>query len=230
MVHTQRQWLFEWRATYVSSLRAKFILAPFGIWNWVWPSMNGYRMFFDQTSTLPPSMHRKLTKHERCCMQNNQLPTDSHVELEENYNACWLLRGLSSFLNLLMDLDGTGGQIWSYGTPGCKIIPICRCEKRCRLYPCVEVPQHRTCSKPVAWSECYCWPFCELTHALPHPGYHKTIWICFSFLATWLCLLAASYRYLYVTHGRYRWIVRAGRLSNGSPKSQGSRKEGEGFV
>ena len=124
---------FEWRATYISSLRTKLTLAHLGIPSWVWPSMNGYKMFFDQTSTQPPSMHRKRTKHERCCMQNNQLPTDSHVELEENCNACWLLRGLSSFLNLFIILDGTGGHIWSYETPGCKILPIRRCEKRCRL-------------------------------------------------------------------------------------------------
>ena len=32
-------------------------------------------MLFVQTSTLPPRMHPKLTKHERCCLQNNQLLT-----------------------------------------------------------------------------------------------------------------------------------------------------------
>jgi hypothetical protein len=39
-------------------------------------------MFFVQTSTLPPRMHQKLTKHGRFCKQNNQLPTKSHVELK----------------------------------------------------------------------------------------------------------------------------------------------------
>ena len=35
---------------------------------WVWPLMNQYRMLFVQTSTpLPPSMHRKLPEHWRCC-------------------------------------------------------------------------------------------------------------------------------------------------------------------
>jgi hypothetical protein len=29
-------------------------------------------------------MHKKLTKHERFCKQINQLPTKSHVELEDN--------------------------------------------------------------------------------------------------------------------------------------------------
>jgi hypothetical protein len=51
---------------------------------WVWPSMNRYRMFFIQTSTLPPGMHQKLTKHGRFCRQNNQLPTKTHVELKDN--------------------------------------------------------------------------------------------------------------------------------------------------
>ena len=41
-------------------------------------------MFYVQTSTLPPRMHQKLTKHERFCKQNNQLPTKTHVELKDN--------------------------------------------------------------------------------------------------------------------------------------------------
>jgi hypothetical protein len=48
--------------------------------------MNRYRMFFVQTSTLPPRMHQKLTKPGRFCKQNNQLPTKSHVELKDNSN------------------------------------------------------------------------------------------------------------------------------------------------
>ena len=51
---------------------------------WVWPSMNRYIMFFVQTFTRPPNMHLKLTKHGRFCKQNNQLPTKSHDELEDN--------------------------------------------------------------------------------------------------------------------------------------------------
>ena len=62
---------FKWRATYYGRLRAKLILAPLGMPKWVWPSMNPQRMFLVQTSTLPPSMDRKLTKRERWCMQNN---------------------------------------------------------------------------------------------------------------------------------------------------------------
>ena len=55
--------------------------------------MNQYRMFFVQTSTRPPNMHQKLTKHGRFCKQNNQLPTKSRDELEYNsivYDfRCW---------------------------------------------------------------------------------------------------------------------------------------------
>jgi hypothetical protein len=40
-------------------------LAPLGMPKWIRPSMDQYSMFFVQTSTLPPSMHRKLTKHGR---------------------------------------------------------------------------------------------------------------------------------------------------------------------
>jgi hypothetical protein len=39
---------------------------------------------FSSNSTLPPRMHQKLTKHGRFCKQNNQLPTKSHDELEDN--------------------------------------------------------------------------------------------------------------------------------------------------
>jgi hypothetical protein len=46
--------------------------------------MNQYRMFFVQTSTPLPRMHQKLTKHGKFCKQNNQLPTISHDELEDN--------------------------------------------------------------------------------------------------------------------------------------------------
>ena len=76
-------WRFEQR-TYIGSWRAKLILAPLGTPKWVWSSMNWYRMLFVQTSTLPPRMHHKHTKHGRFCKQNNELPTKSHVELEDN--------------------------------------------------------------------------------------------------------------------------------------------------
>ena len=72
-----------WSATYHNLLRVKLILAPLGIPKWVWPSMNRFRKFFIWTSTLPSSIHRQLTKHRWCCMQNNQLPTKSHVELKD---------------------------------------------------------------------------------------------------------------------------------------------------
>ena len=72
------------RASYYSSMKAKLIFALLGRPTWVWPSMDRYRMYFSCTSTLHPTMHQKHTKHGRCCMQTNQLPTTSHVELENN--------------------------------------------------------------------------------------------------------------------------------------------------
>jgi hypothetical protein len=47
-------------------------LACLEMLKWVWPFMNQYRMVFVQTSTPPPHMHQKLTKHGRFC---KQLPT-----------------------------------------------------------------------------------------------------------------------------------------------------------
>ena len=61
-------------------------------------------MFFVQTSSLPPNMHQKLTEHGGCFMQNNQLPTRSHVELEDTL-FCW--RCVSYVTGLVM-LDGYG--------------------------------------------------------------------------------------------------------------------------
>ena len=78
---------FECWATYFMRFHwgPKLILAPLGMPTWVWPPMNWYRMFvFIQTFTLPPSVHRKLTEHRRCWMDNNKLSTKSHVELEDN--------------------------------------------------------------------------------------------------------------------------------------------------
>ena len=51
---------------------------------WVWPSMNWYRMFFGQTSTLPPSMHQKLSKHGRYRMKNNDLLAKGYAELDDS--------------------------------------------------------------------------------------------------------------------------------------------------
>ena len=47
--------------------------------------MNRWRTFLVQSSRLPSSMQQKLAKHGRCCMQNNQLPTQIHVELQDKY-------------------------------------------------------------------------------------------------------------------------------------------------
>lgn len=40
-------------------------------------------MVFVQISTPPQSMHQKLTKHGRCCMQINRLLFKSHVGLKD---------------------------------------------------------------------------------------------------------------------------------------------------
>jgi hypothetical protein len=61
--------------------------------------MNRYRMFFVQTSTLPPRMHHKLTKHGRFCKQNNQLPTKSHVEFKDN-----------SIISLILSFGALSGE------------------------------------------------------------------------------------------------------------------------
>jgi hypothetical protein len=55
---------------------------------WVSPSMIRYRMLFVQTSKHAPKTYQKLSEHERFCMQNNQLPTKSHVKLEDNCIVC----------------------------------------------------------------------------------------------------------------------------------------------
>ena len=81
-----RKSVFEFE--YFGSLRARLILAKKCLTHfctWVWSSMNWYEMFIVQTSTLPPSMYRKFTKHVRFCMRNNQLSPKSYVELEGNF-------------------------------------------------------------------------------------------------------------------------------------------------
>jgi hypothetical protein len=83
-------WRFEHRTFYIGSWRTKLILTLLGMPKWVWSSTNQYRMFYVQTSTLPPHMHQKLTKHVRFCKQNNQLPTKTHVELKDNSNVAKL--------------------------------------------------------------------------------------------------------------------------------------------
>ena len=45
-----------------------------------WPSVNRYKVFFVQTSRLPPSIHQKLNQYGRCCVEINKLPTNGLVE------------------------------------------------------------------------------------------------------------------------------------------------------
>lgn len=58
---------------------------------WKFPTMSQYKMLFVQTSTLPPSGHRKLTEHGKFCKENNELPTKSCVELEDKSNVLYLI-------------------------------------------------------------------------------------------------------------------------------------------
>jgi hypothetical protein len=79
---------FEWWATCFGLLRAKLILTPLGMSNWVWPLTNWYRISFNQPFTLPLNIHQNLTEHRRCCMPNNQPLTKSHIEIENNSLMC----------------------------------------------------------------------------------------------------------------------------------------------
>lgn len=64
---------------------------------WVWPS-NTYRTFSIQISSLPPSMHQKLTGHGRFCMQNNLTP---------DQKLCWF-KGtvvMGSFIEIIHNIQ-----------------------------------------------------------------------------------------------------------------------------
>ena len=56
--------------------------------------MNQYSMLFVQTYTPALSMHQKLTKHEKSCMQNDQLPTCIAFKLNENSDLNTMMSGL----------------------------------------------------------------------------------------------------------------------------------------
>ena len=49
--------------------------------------MSQYRMVFFQTPMLTPIIHWRLTEHGNICMQINQLPTKTLVELQDNSNS-----------------------------------------------------------------------------------------------------------------------------------------------
>ena len=82
---------------------------------WVWPSINRYRMCFVQTSTPPPHMHQKLTKHKRFCKQNNQLPTKSHDELKDNSITMKFLKLWRPFFPSTFTMKGLW-ETWAVGT------------------------------------------------------------------------------------------------------------------
>ena len=71
----------EWRPFYIGSFEGN---THFGYakrcQNELGPQMNQYRMLFVQI------MHQNLTEHGKCCMRNNQLPTKTPVELNDNSN------------------------------------------------------------------------------------------------------------------------------------------------
>ena len=79
------------------------LLSPLGMENWIWPSMDRYRMYCVETCTLlPSSMYRKPTEHGRCCMQINQLLTKNYVELEDNSSAPVIYIYISEQSNLVL--------------------------------------------------------------------------------------------------------------------------------
>jgi hypothetical protein len=72
-------------------------------------------MFFVQTSTPPPCMHQKLTRHGWFCNQNNQFPTDSHDELEDNSINLSCSLDMQDFAKFLMFEDVIDSTILTYG-------------------------------------------------------------------------------------------------------------------
>ena len=62
-------------------------------------------MLFIQIPTPTPSMHRKLTLHEKCCIRNNQLPTKSPVQITDDSYARYMTNSKTStnFVYFLVD-------------------------------------------------------------------------------------------------------------------------------
>lgn len=78
--------VFEFECIAIGWLRVKLILVltrSIGIPKWTSPSTNRYRTFLLKSPHHLQAMHWKLTEYERCCMQDNQLTTKSHVEWGE---------------------------------------------------------------------------------------------------------------------------------------------------
>ena len=74
-------WMNSKNFQYIEAL----VLAPLGMPEWVWLPpcihLNGKTFHFGGKNIyiLTPSMNQNVTKHGRCCMPNNQLPTKSHI-------------------------------------------------------------------------------------------------------------------------------------------------------
>ena len=70
---------------------------------------------------LPPSMYQILTVHGRCCMQNNQLLTISHVELENYYNALLIFNIETNCFQIIFHNNCLASLFW-----------MSSCLKKCR--------------------------------------------------------------------------------------------------
>ena len=89
MVHAywESAWWFEQWTFYIGSLGDQTHFST--SWHakmlkWVWPSMNRYKKV-SCTNLHTISKHApELTKFEEMCMQNNQLPTKTVIELKNN--------------------------------------------------------------------------------------------------------------------------------------------------
>ena len=71
-------------------------LATLGMPQWVWPWINQYGIFFVLTSHTTFKHAPKNSPHWKYCMQNNKLPTKSHIGWADNsiiilFSTLWLL-------------------------------------------------------------------------------------------------------------------------------------------
>lgn len=66
-------------------IEGHFILALLGMWNSYWPSMTNI-----QCSLFKTLHYLQACTERRCCIQINQLPTKTQVELEDNFIVCFV--------------------------------------------------------------------------------------------------------------------------------------------
>ena len=80
VVHAQR-WCWNLRihnTTYFGSLRVELNFATSSHAKWVWTLMNWFRVFFVQTSTLPPSLHNVFAEEHVVCKKQPTLVFPYH--------------------------------------------------------------------------------------------------------------------------------------------------------